>query len=1115
MFSWLQREDRRQANSLTLIASENHCSSAVREACGSRITDKYAEGYPNRRYYGGCEAADGIEELARSRAMQLFAAEDANVQPHSGTTANLAALTALAGPGGRIVGMALKAGGHLSHGHDRSHSGMLFSAKQYGVDGSGRIDLDEVRRVCKEHQPKVLIAGGSSYCRNIDYAAFAEIAREVGAYLLADIAHPAGLVAAGVVPSPVGIADVVTMTTHKTLRGPRGGMILTKGDLGKSIRSAVFPGAQGGPLVQQIAGKAVAFGEALRPAFKSYQERVKANAQFLAACLVEKGLDIVTGGTDNHIVLVDLRKADVTGAEAEERSLAAGLAVNKNAIPDDPRPPMVTSGLRLGTPAVTTRGFGKDEIRTVADVIVGLVRGVRRSRSARPSSAFATRSRCPSRVKRPQNGGRRRETYRPDQLRDGAAVPMHYSVRPGTVRPSPSMRAKFLLPLFATLAGSAATLSAQADAKAPSADRTVRWQRTLADALAEQARTGLPLLVAVNTQGEVFNDRFAGTTYRDAEFVASTRGYICVIASPDRHNDRDYDAAGNRIECPKFPGCTCAEHIAIEPLLYERWFQGNRTAPRHLGIGTDGKVMFDRFLDNSMQTAIKAIADGRGQPREEALPTTVTELLARRGADARRALEERYRTGDTAHRIEILREAAKADTEPFDLLRIGLRDGNDEAFAAAARALAAVATKDAAIDLEDALARTEDPEVRGALIAKVAELGRSEPSLARLASHFDGDPDARLPMPWRNAWRNAAFDGADRGAIEAELDRCEAKLRAAPDDDETRLSLAVAQAALGVWLAENGGKGVELWLSDAERNAGKIRGEALAWEAAATVAVAAWHRGDSATSGAALTRAVAASASDRTPDAWLAKKTLALVARVAAQTAFGKIEATPTASLRPELLRAQTVLDMLAAREVADEATELLLGQLYELAGRRADARRVFRRVVGKSPASATAHERWRTRLLVDLGTDAMLAAYDRVVEQAADQPTAEWFAGYAALVAGEQHTNDRRTEAAIAAYGTAIDRLLRSASGNQDYGDSAHHFAVLALAGRAELRMAEGDGEGAVADLLKAAELRAESLDADDGLRRKPRGIASRVARTLEAAGNAELAARLKPILP
>jgi glycine hydroxymethyltransferase len=374
--AWLHREDKRQSSSLTLIASENHCSSAVREACSSRITDKYAEGYPNRRYYGGCEVADGLEELARQRAMQLFAgAEDANVQPHSGTTANLAALVALAGPGGRIVGMALKAGGHLSHGHNKSHTGMLFEAQQYGVDGSGRIDLDEVRRVVLAHQPKVLIAGGSSYARNIDYPAFAAIAREVGAFLMADIAHPAGLMAAGVAPSPVGIADVVTMTTHKTLRGPRGGMILARKDVAKQINSSVFPGAQGGPLVQQIAGKAVAFGEALQPGFRAYQQRVKDNAVWLAECLVGQGLDIVTGGTDNHIVLVDLRAVDVTGAAVEERALAAGLSVNKNAIPGDPRPPMVTSGLRLGTAAVTTRGFGREEIGKVAEIIVGLVRG--------------------------------------------------------------------------------------------------------------------------------------------------------------------------------------------------------------------------------------------------------------------------------------------------------------------------------------------------------------------------------------------------------------------------------------------------------------------------------------------------------------------------------------------------------------------------------------------------------------------------------------------------------------------------------------------------------------------------------------------------------------------
>ncbi|MEZ6036378.1 MAG: serine hydroxymethyltransferase [Planctomycetota bacterium] len=373
--SWLHREDKRQRTTLTLIASENHCSAAVREATQSRITDKYAEGYPSRRYYGGCEVADGIEELARQRAMQLFGAAHANVQPHSGSTANLAALLALAGPNGRIVGMSLKAGGHLTHGYAKNHSGMLFDAKQYGVDKDGRIDLDEVRDLVREHRPQVVIAGGSSYSRNIDYAAFAAIAHEYDAQLMADIAHPAGLIAAGVVPSPIGHADVVTMTTHKTLRGPRGGMILANDEANKAINSSVFPGHQGGPLMHQIAGKAVAFGEALRPEFRDYQRRVLENSRHLAEVLMQNGLAIVSGGTDNHIVLVDLRSTDVTGADVEERALAAGLSVNKNAVPDDPRPPMITSGLRLGTAAVTSRGFGTAEIEQVASIVLGLVRG--------------------------------------------------------------------------------------------------------------------------------------------------------------------------------------------------------------------------------------------------------------------------------------------------------------------------------------------------------------------------------------------------------------------------------------------------------------------------------------------------------------------------------------------------------------------------------------------------------------------------------------------------------------------------------------------------------------------------------------------------------------------
>lgn len=377
MAEWLAREDRRQAETITLIASENHCSRAVREAVASRITDKYAEGYPGRRYYGGCEIADAIEDVARQRALRLFpGAEEANVQPHSGTTANLAVLLALAGPGGRIVGMALKAGGHLTHGHDRSHTGQVFQAQQYGVRAAdGRIDLDEVRDVVRRHQPQVLIAGGSAYPRAVDYAAFAEIAKAAGALLMADIAHPAGLIAGGAMESPLPHADVVTMTTHKTLRGPRGGLILCRKEVARKIHSSVFPGSQGGPLMHQIGAKAVAFGEALTPAFRSYASRVKENAAALAAALQERGLQILTGGTDSHIVLVDLRGTDVTGAQAEERALAAGLAVNKNAVPGDPQPPMVTSGLRVGTAAATTRGMGTGEMEVLADVLDGLVHG--------------------------------------------------------------------------------------------------------------------------------------------------------------------------------------------------------------------------------------------------------------------------------------------------------------------------------------------------------------------------------------------------------------------------------------------------------------------------------------------------------------------------------------------------------------------------------------------------------------------------------------------------------------------------------------------------------------------------------------------------------------------
>ena len=373
----LLAEKDRQTHTICLIASENHTTPAVRAACASHITDKYAEGYPGARYYGGCEVADSVEDIARERVKQLFPGmPNANVQPHSGTTANLEVLLALAGPGDRIVGMQLSAGGHLSHGYPMSHVGQIFEVKHYGVDeDSGLIDYDQVRGVVREHKPKVLIVGASSYPREIDYPAMAQIARESDALLMADIAHPAGLIAAGEMPSPAGHADVITMTTHKTLRGPRGGLILTTQELAKKVNSSVFPGGQGGPLMHQIAGKAVAFGEALQEPFRQYAAAVRRNASHLANVLAEQGLRLVTGGTDSHMVLVDLRDEDVTGADVEKRGFAAGISLNKNMVPGDPRSPMVTSGVRLGTAACTTRGMGEPQMEQIGGILIEIVRG--------------------------------------------------------------------------------------------------------------------------------------------------------------------------------------------------------------------------------------------------------------------------------------------------------------------------------------------------------------------------------------------------------------------------------------------------------------------------------------------------------------------------------------------------------------------------------------------------------------------------------------------------------------------------------------------------------------------------------------------------------------------
>ena len=375
-------ERQRQQDQIELIASENIVSAAVLAAQGSVMTNKYAEGYPGRRYYGGCEYVDVVEDLARNRAKELFGCAYANVQAHSGSQANQAAYAAVLKPGDTILGMSLAAGGHLTHGAAPNLSGKWFNAVQYGVrKQDARIDLDEVETLARGHRPTVIIAGGSAYPRVIDFARFREIADDVGAYLIVDMAHFAGLVAADVHPSPFPHAHIVTTTTHKTLRGPRGGMVLTNDpDLAKKINSMIFPFLQGGPLMHVIAAKAVAFGEALQPAFRDYSGAVVDNARTLAATLAEGGLEIVSGGTDTHLMLVDLRPKGLNGKQAEESLEAANITCNKNGIPFDPEKPTVTSGVRLGTPAATTRGFGAAEFRNLGEMIIEVLDGL----AARP-----------------------------------------------------------------------------------------------------------------------------------------------------------------------------------------------------------------------------------------------------------------------------------------------------------------------------------------------------------------------------------------------------------------------------------------------------------------------------------------------------------------------------------------------------------------------------------------------------------------------------------------------------------------------------------------------------------------------------------------------------------
>ena len=373
LWATIQREDARQEAHIELIASENYASPAVMQAQGSQLTNKYAEGYPGKRYYGGCEHVDVVEQLAIDRLKQLFGAEHANVQPNSGSQANQAVFFGLLQPGDTIMGMSLAEGGHLTHGMPLNMSGKWFNVVSYGLDAQEAIDYDAMERLAHAHKPKLIIAGASAYSLRIDFERFAKVAKAVGAYFMVDMAHYAGLIAAGVYPNPVPFADVVTSTTHKTLRGPRGGLILMKDGVAKQINSAIFPGIQGGPLMHVIGAKAVAFQEALQPAFKAYQQQVVKNAAVMAETLAARGLRIVSGRTESHVMLVDLRPKGLTGKEAEAVLGSAHITCNKNGIPNDPQKPMVTSGIRLGSPAMTTRGFGEDQARQTAHLIADVL----------------------------------------------------------------------------------------------------------------------------------------------------------------------------------------------------------------------------------------------------------------------------------------------------------------------------------------------------------------------------------------------------------------------------------------------------------------------------------------------------------------------------------------------------------------------------------------------------------------------------------------------------------------------------------------------------------------------------------------------------------------------
>lgn len=648
----------------------------------------------------------------------------------------------------------------------------------------------------------------------------------------------------------------------------------------------------------------------------------------------------------------------------------------------------------------------------------------------------------------------------------------------------------------------------------------IEWQRSLGDALALQQQTGKPLLVCVNADGEPFCERFANGTYLDDAFVQKTRGYICVVASPNRHTERDYDSLGRRVECPRFPGCTCSEHQQIEPLLFARWFQGERYAPRHLAVDGKGVVLFDRFLDGSMQDAIAAIDKHKGDTAATPPAADPDAMIRRPDAAARRALEKLFAETDGKGRRQLLSRCAEAGNFPIDMLRIALRDDDDETFRAAANALTAIGVAECGIDMQDALARCDDADLAAALLGTIARIAESDDVLRTFFAHATAAQQA-LAQAKALAFGPAPAE-ADRDALESALDAAEAAAKKAPDDADTQLALAKANVALALVLLPEGGSTAPLLLEDARRAAeranslpgGKAKATALAAQC-----VALWNLNlpDQAAQPAkdfclSLTKdeALAMPQPLLVEALRVAGRSAARVAYAAAAQPGGTGGAKPPQPTQPEVAQATFGLCAAAASPLASEQDAREAADLLAFAGARNEAQKVLLQAMKRFPWSRDLHDVARRRFLVDRGPTGLLRAYRGYEDTVDDAATAAWFSGYAAIVAAEVLVADKRDKQALDAYDECIEAFARSVTKNEGYADTANHFRVLALAGSALLQHQRGKHDDSVERLVAARALRPASMTDKDGLGREPQAILRRVQRELKDQGKAELAQRL-----